>query len=226
MTRFYKGICTNIIMGKRKGAIQMSLGLIVAVVFAVVLLTLAITWIQGMIGDITQITHDLTKQAETKLRDTFAETSTNFAIWPTNYDMKTGETVKLLAGVKNNAPDSQRHDFVINIVPAGASYSLCPEGDLSVCESPLSGVTLAEFMRRWATVEISTSSIDVQTTAYKSVTIETPTNAKAGSYIFNVVACYDRTETGGIVTPSSATCIGNSENIWSNAASLTVQITR
>jgi hypothetical protein len=212
-------------MAGKKGAIQMSLGLIVAVVFAVVLLTLAITWIQGMIGDITQITHDLTKQAETKLRDTFAETSTNFAIWPTHYDMKPGDTVKLLGGVKNNAPDSQRHNFVINTVPAGASYSVCPEGDLSLCSSPETGVSLEEFMSRWATVERTPSSIDVQTTAYKAVTIETHQNARVGSYIFNVVACYDRTGEGSIVTPDSHQCRGNSDNIWSNAASLTITIT-
>jgi hypothetical protein len=213
-------------MARKKAAIQMSLGLIVAVVFAVVLLTLAITWIQGMIGDITQITEDLTKQAETKLRDTFAETSTNFAIWPTHYDMKPGESVKLLAGVKNNAPDSIRHDFVINVVPAGASYSICPEGDVSQCDSPEQGVTLAEFMSRWVTVERTVSSIEVQTTAYKSLTIEAPKTAPSGSYIFNVVACYDRTGTGSIVTPSSFDCEGDSLNIWSNAASLTIAVSR
>jgi hypothetical protein len=213
-------------MAGKKAAIQMSLGLIVAVVFAVVLLTLAITWIQGMIGEITQITHDLTKQAETKLRDTFAETSTNFAIWPTHYDMKPGETVKLLAGVKNNAPDSQRHDFVIAAVPAGASYSVCPSGEVGTCNSPEPGITLEEFMSRWTTVERTRSSIEVQTTAYKSITIETPTNARAGSYIFNIVSCYDRTGSGSIVTPDSFNCQGDSDNIWSNAASLTITVTR
>ncbi len=212
-------------MARRKAAIQMSLGLIVAVVFAVVLLTLAITWIQGMIGDITQITEDLTQQAQTKLQDTFAETSTNFAVWPTNYEIQPGETVKLLAGIKNNAPDSQRHDFVINMVPAGASYSVCPGGELSACESPEAGVSLEEFMRRWGTVETTLSSIEVQTTAYKSVTVEVPQNARAGSYIFNVVACYDRAGSS-IVSPVSSECRGNSDNIWSNAASLTVQVTR
>lgn len=211
-------------MARKKAAIQMSLGLIVAVVFAVVLLTLTITWIQGMIGDITQITEDLTKQAETKLRDTFAETSTNFAIWPTHYDMKQGDSVKLLAGIKNNAPDSIRHDFVINVVPAGASYSICPEQEVSECDSPEPGVTLEEFMSRWVTVERTTSSIDVQTTAYKSITIEAPKSAPSGSYIFNVVACYDRTGTGSIVTPKSFECEGDSSNIWSNAASLTIAI--
>ena len=132
----------------------------------------------------------------------------------------------LSAGIKNNAPDSQRHDFVLNVVPAGASYSLCPSEDISTCDSPEAGVSLGEYMRRWATVERTVSSIEVQTTAYKSITIDTSTGAQAGSYIFNVVACYDRTESGSIVTPSSAGCMGNSDNIWSNAASLTIQITR
>jgi hypothetical protein len=213
-------------MARRKAAIQMSLGLIVAVVFAVVLLTLAITWIQGMIGDITGITKDLTQQAQTKLQDTFADTNTNFAVWPTDYPMKSGETVKLLAGIKNNAPDSQRHNFVVNIVPSGASYSICPEQDVSVCQHD-SGMTLGEFMTTWAAVDRVRSNIDVQSTAYKSITIEIPnTGVKAGSYIFNVVACYDRTGTGGIVEPNSLECLSDSDNIWSNAASLTIQVTR
>jgi hypothetical protein len=208
-------------MARKKAAIQMSLGLIVAVVFAVVLLTLTITWIQGMIGDISSITHDLTNQAQTKLQDTFAETSTTFAIWPTHYELSPGDTVKLSAGIKNAVSDGQRHDFVLNVVPAGASNSICPGGDVNDC----GGHPIADEMASWATVERTVSSIAIQSTAYKSITIEIPPSTLPGSYIFNVVSCYDRTSTGSIVTPSSFACEGNSDNIWSNAASLTIQVT-
>lgn len=207
----------------RKGAIQMSLGLIVAVVFAVVLLTLAITWIQGMIGDISSITHDLTNQAQTKLQDTFAETSTTFAIWPTHYELRPGETVKLSAGIKNSVTDGQRHDFVLNVVPAGASNNVCTGGDVYDCGSM---PAIAEKMATWATVERTVSSIQIQSTAYKSITIHIEPDTLPGSYIFNVVSCYDRNNIDdSIVTPNSFDCIGNSPNIWSNAASLTIQVT-
>jgi hypothetical protein len=209
----------------RKAAIEMSLGLIVAVVFAVVLLSLAIVWIQGLIGDITGLTKDLTNQAQIKLRDTFATTTTNFAIWPTEAELKPREGIKLLAGIKNNAPDSRRHDFVINVVAAGASSSICPGGNVEDCDSPLDGVTLKEYMERWVTVDRTVASIVVQTPAYKSITIQIPeSGAPAGYYMFNVVTCYDRNADGSIVTPVSSECVGNSPNIWSNAASLTIQV--
>jgi hypothetical protein len=215
-------------MASKKAAIQMSLGFIVAVVFAVVLLSLAITWIQGMIGDITGITEDLTQQASAKLKNTFAETNQNFAVWPNDYRITRGNGIKFLAGIKNNAPDSKKHEYVINIIPAGASPSICDTRNVETCESSVTGYDkVSDFMLSWTTVETTVTSAPPLGTPEKSLTIEVPTSAETGWYIFNVVACYDRTDTGGILDLNPAdsfNCMTDSNNIWSSAVSVTIQV--
>ena len=59
----------------QKGAIELSLGFIVTVVFAVVLLSLAIMWVRGMFGNIDIIAVDLTRQAQDEISATFSETT-------------------------------------------------------------------------------------------------------------------------------------------------------
>jgi hypothetical protein len=211
-------------MAERKAAIQMSLGLIVAVVFAVVLLTLAITWIQTMISDITGITQDLTQQAESKISETFAESNSNFAVWPPDWELPGGNGIKFKAGIKNNDPDALSHDFVINIIPASASQQVCDTRDIRTCNSPKSGLTVYQYMLEWTTVDPSVSKINPRDTAYKTVTIEVPADAPNGYYLFNVVACYDRDTDDNPVTPRSLDCEADSDNIWSPAEPITIKV--
>jgi hypothetical protein len=103
-------------MVKRKGAFQLSLGFIVAVVFAVILLTLAITWVNQIMGQIGVLTDDLTQQASEKLKETFAETDQRFSIWPDEYALSRGHALKMLAGIINREPDSDRHEYSILVV--------------------------------------------------------------------------------------------------------------
>lgn len=118
---------------KRKGAVELSLGFIVMVVFAVILLSLAIVWLQGVVRDIGGLTTDLTQQSANKIQEIFGETGENFAVWPSSYSMSAGKGIKLLAGIKNNARDGQAHRFVINMVPSTASNEVCPERDIKTC---------------------------------------------------------------------------------------------
>ena len=55
----------------RKGAIELSLGFIVTVVFAVVLLSLAIVWLNSIFPTLFGITDDLFQQAQTQIQETF-----------------------------------------------------------------------------------------------------------------------------------------------------------
>ncbi len=98
-----------------KAAFQLSLGFIVAVVFAVILLSLAITWLNQIMGDIGGLTNDLTQKASQKLDDIFSETDQTFAVWPSEYTVKRGTTLKTLVGIINRQPDSQEHDFSIYV---------------------------------------------------------------------------------------------------------------
>jgi hypothetical protein len=176
----------------RKGAIELSLGFIVAVVFAVVLLSLAILWLQGIIGGVTQITDDLTQQAQSKLQETFQNTQNNFAIWPSQYSLARGKELKMSAGIKNDAEDGQNHLFVINVIPAAASRGPCASGDINSCTGP-GGSSLKEFMQGWTSWDKEPGVIQINRVGYRSITVKVPANAVSGTYIFNVIACMDVT---------------------------------
>jgi hypothetical protein len=174
----------------RKAAIELSLGFIVAVVFAVVLLSLAILWLQGIIGNIGGLTDDLTQQAQSKLQETFQTTQNNFAVWPDRYNLDRGRELKMSAGIKNDAEDGQNHQFIINVVPAAASKTPCPSGDISSCTGP-GGASVKDFMQGWASWDNQAGIIQINRVGYRTISVKVPANAVAGTYIFNVIACMD-----------------------------------
>jgi hypothetical protein len=152
-----------------KGAIEMSIGFIVAIVFAVVLLSLFIAWMQGFFGQINVITDDLTQEASVRLKDTFRKTESNFAIYPNEWTLDRGHELKLLAGIVNRDSDSQRHNFVVNVIPTDpATANWFDTNDFN---KPLP----VEF---GADVEFP-------------ITI-TPTGALQKTYVFYIIACKDK----------------------------------
>lgn len=167
----------------RKGAIELSLGFIVAVVFAVVLLSLAILWLQGIFPTLFSITDDLFQQAQTKIQETFQQTQNNFAVWPPKYDLTRGRELKMAAGIENDAQDGNTHRFVINVMPATASDNICPGGDIDACGN------LKTEMQSWITWDRQSSSIEIDRIGYRWIIIKPSNNAKLGNYIFNVVSC-------------------------------------
>jgi hypothetical protein len=168
----------------KKGAIELSLGFIVTVVFAVVLLSLAIMWLNNLFPQLFGITDDLTQQAQSKIQETFQQSQNNFAIWPAKYDLAKGRELKLSAGIKNDAADSQNHQFVINVMPAAASDTVCPGGNLDSCESVKSA------MLKWVSWDKQSSTIQANKVGYRTITVK-PENAVSGTYIYNVVSCME-----------------------------------
>jgi hypothetical protein len=170
--------------GQKKGAIELSLGFIVAVVFSVVLLSLAIMWLNNLFPQFTSLTDDLTQQAQSKIQETFQQSQNNFAIWPSKYDLAKGRELKMSAGIKNDAADSLNHQFVINVIPASASDTVCPGGDLDACGS------IKTTMQSWVSWDKQSSTVQANKVGYRVITVK-PENAKSGTYIFNVVACME-----------------------------------
>jgi len=134
----------------KKGAFQLSLGFIIAVVFGIVMLTLLISWIQGTFTGIGGLTNDLTQQAQSSLRDAFRQTGSNFAVWPSQYELERGKGLRMSSAIENNAPDSLTHYFIVNVIPAAVSDNVCPGGELT-CAAP-GGGTMGDYMRKWVTV--------------------------------------------------------------------------
>lgn len=183
-------------MKQRSGAFQLSIGLIVVIVFAVIVLSLSIVWIQGLLKQITYITKDLTQQAQNKIQDTFQETDQNFAVWPNDYEMERSTELKLSAGIKNNDQFGQVHSYVINVVSQDAEETT--NWDISFAQFPI--------------------QVPLDKTAYIPIVVKPPSNAQTKTYIFYVVACAD------IASPASCT-LTNNPNMWGSPQPLMLTIT-
>ncbi len=190
--------------GQKKGAIELSLSFIVTVVFAVVLLSLAIMWLQGFFGQLPGISNNLVQQAQAKIQDTFANTQSNFAIWPTQYPIKAGDNIRMCAGIKNDADDGMGHDFAIKVELVSASLSICSTGDVTTCGNLKTTVENNWLSYNKKKSPISIGGID----ACRPIDLTVPANAKKGNYIFDILACKD--------VASSDEC--TAENMWGGSA--------
>lgn len=188
-------------IGKRKGAIELSLGFIVTVVFAVVLMSLAIVWVRGMFTDIGNIAVDMTAQAQEEISKTFSETTSNFAVRPARPDVTRGTSLKVQAGIKNNDPSGKTLRYVINIKAGNTNTKVTKEE-----------------MAKWITQTTETAAGPNQI-AYRDVVITIPQTAETGAYMFDVFAC--ASETSGL---DLTTCDTTSSNLWGVPQTLTVNV--
>jgi len=172
----------------KKGAIQLSLGFIVAVVFAVVLLSLAVTWLRGMIGTVSSLTDDLTQKAHDTLSETFNTGTTNFAIYPSEYKLSPGRGVKLSVGVKNDDRDGSPHNFVIHVYPAMASSDVVSSYG---CASFAACSDLQKDMNDWATYSFESYRIQPNLFRFWDMSVTVPNNVRKGIYQYDIVACED-----------------------------------
>ncbi|MBI4021123.1 MAG: hypothetical protein HY369_02685 [Candidatus Aenigmarchaeota archaeon] len=198
---------------RRKGDFQMSLGFIIAVVFSIVLLSLALTWLSGLIGGVVGLTDDLTQEAQSTLRDAFrGGTASSFAVWPSQYKLDAGKSLKMSAGIENDAIDGKDHKFVINVRPAIADQNVllakCGGGE-TLCP------VLEADLKKWVTFDFGVGTIAINEVGFKFIEIRPPGDAVKGTYIFNVVACYDELGSG---TLTSASCTETSTNLWGGSA--------
>ena len=194
----------------------MSLGLIVAVVFAVVLLSLMIVWIQGLASSLGGLTDDLFQQAQQRIRDTFQDSNSNFAVWPSQYTLPPGKSLIMAAGMKNNAPDGKSHEFVVNVIPTQSSACT---GSFSSCQGP-GGLTMDQYMRSWLTFDGNPARGLINEVLYSSLTISVPDNSPKGTYIFKAISCYDLASP----VPDYTNCLPTSPEtvLLSGAQSITI----
>lgn len=185
----------------KKGAIELSLGFIVTVVFAVVLLSLAIVWVRGMFGNIDSIAVDMTRQAQEEISKTFSETTSNFAVRPARPEVTRGTKLIVQAGLKNNDPSGKSLNYVINIKAGNTNTK----------------ITKAT-MEQWITQTTETYA-GPNEVAYRDVIITIPQTAETGAYMFDVFAC--ASETAGL---APAECDTTSSNRWGVPQTITVNV--
>lgn len=199
---------------ERKAAFQLSLGFIIAVVFAIVLLSLSLTWLRGMIENIMGITDDLTQEAQTSLRDAFrGGAASSFAVWPSQYNLPPGKGLRMSAGIENDAIDGRDHQFVINIVPVSASDNVLTTKKCDI--ESFRNCQLYDELKKWVTFDRTAGVVQINAVGFKYIEVRPTANAVKGTYLFNIVSCYDEVVSS---TPTSSGCLQTSENLWGGSA--------
>ena len=190
----------------------MSLGFIVAVVFAIVLLSLALIWLRSYFEQLLGLTDDLTQQAQITLRETFRETTASFSIWPSQYKLAAGKGLVMAAGIENEAPDGKDHRFVINIIPTAADNTILSGYN---CQQFVTCTDLKTKMERWLTYNRQPFPIQIGAVDTPPIKIVPDGDSIKGTYIFDIFACYDKTLG---TTLLSSQCNENSQNLWGGSA--------
>lgn len=161
----------------KKGAFQLSLGLIVIVVFAVLLLSLSISWLTGLIGTIEELTYKTTDVAQKRLLDQLAQDGNRVGIAsPPITKWNRGESGSFALGIRNEEVDSPNNYFV-NVYLEDVSDNLLPfnQAIQNTANSWISGSTSTDISPG------GSETVDV--------IIAPPTNAKPGLYSFRAAVC-------------------------------------
>jgi hypothetical protein len=173
---------------KSKGAIELSLGFIVTVVFAVVLLSLAIYWIQTMFSNIGTLTDDVTQKAHDTLSETFQTGATNFGVYPKDYSLSAGKGVKLSVAIKNDDKDGKPHDFVVHVYPATTGSSVLSNYG---CTTFAQCDKVKTDMMSWVTYPDVSYKIQPNLFRFWDVSVVLPSSVVKGIYQYDIVACED-----------------------------------
>ncbi|MEM7822940.1 MAG: hypothetical protein QW703_01665 [Candidatus Aenigmatarchaeota archaeon] len=189
-------------MAQLRGAVEMSIGFIVVIVIAVVMLVLVLNWLRGMFTGVTDLTGTLQQEAINNLREAFQTRSGNFFIYPIRYEVSPNTKLPVVAGIFNDAADGKTHSYVIGV---------------SVEEVP-TGVSKSDVLG-WVTWAKSPKNIPINKDDNIAITITIPSAAVKGTYIFRITPCSDiNTQTNTITSvPSAESCTPTHTNIWSSA---------
>jgi hypothetical protein len=162
----------------RKGAFELSLSFIIIIVFAVIVLSLAIAWIQGIFDVLNPLTHSVTDVARTELLDRIAKSDARVGIAaPDVTAWNRGETGSYAVGVRNIRSDVDK-TFSMNVYLEEIGGALDPS-QISYYRNNV---------KNWLTfskkVFVAKSS-----SATSDIVIKPPADADTGIYMFRVVVC-------------------------------------
>lgn len=162
-------------MRQSTGEFQLSLGFIVGIVFAVVLLSLALTWLQGIFSSLSGITDDVIEIAREEVINKI-KTGANVEIAAaTVTEWKRGESGAFVLGIRNDNPQSLT-TFYINVYLEQVGGGLTDPAALSA--------TANGWLSYAPTLDIEPSGIGTL-----PITIEPGASATPGTYHFRATVC-------------------------------------
>ncbi len=161
-----------------KGAFELSLSFIVIVVIAVILLSLAITFLQGIFSSVEQLTYKITDVAREKLLGDLASSGGKVGLAaPAVTEWKRGQTGSFALGIRNLDPALDK-TFYISI------YLESLGGELS--GTPVS--SKQDEVAKWIT-PIKTEFVEASGSKTTDIIIKPPATASLGIYLFRVIVC-------------------------------------
>lgn len=162
----------------RKGAFQLSLSFIVIVVFAVIVLSLAIAWITDIFDVLNPLTHSVTDVARQELLDRIAKSDARVGIAaPDVTQWQRGETGSYAVGVRNTRSDLDK-TYSMNV------YLEEIGGDLNPAQIGYYKAQTAAWLTFSKKIFVAKSSSDTS-----DIVIKPKADADAGIYMFRVVVC-------------------------------------
>jgi hypothetical protein len=181
----------------KRGAIELSLGFIVTVVFAVVLLGLALAWVSGIFDPLNQITHKTTQIAiDNLLKDMNTGNKKVGIAAPAVTTWKRGETGSYVLAVKNTDVN-QKHTFYANV------YLESLGGDLSGTDPSSMSET-----NKWITLSPNSLDLEPNERDVINTIIKPVSNADTGIYSFRACVC----------TSSDPSCHATSVGLYTSSS--------
>lgn len=182
-------------MSQRKGAIQISLGIIVVVVFSVILLSLLLSWVYGIFDPFTEITHKVTDVARQELLSKLAQAGGRVGIAaPAITEWKRGETGSFALGIRNSDPAND-NTYSINVYLEQLGGALAGTPASSLDQEVASWLTFSDK-----------EFVEAGGSKSTNIIIKTKPDAQTGIYLLRVVVC------------DAASCVDlNSPNLYGSA---------
>lgn len=115
-------------MKQKSGAIQLSMGTIIIVILGVTLLSLALIWIRGYMGKITDLSEDAFLLSEQEIDSLFSDSDSLLKIMPDNIEMKKGKSAEVGVIFYNLEGATLRIQAQVEPIAAGVPVT-CKLGD-------------------------------------------------------------------------------------------------
>jgi hypothetical protein len=103
-------------MENKKGAMELSMNTIVIVVIGVIILTLGLSWIYGIFGDLEKQRTQIGESVEEQIRETFGESDDPLNLLSTTVSIEQGKFKDVGIGIRNVLSESHVYKYDINVI--------------------------------------------------------------------------------------------------------------
>ena len=164
-----------------------------------------------------QVHCEFQRKTRQGVRDLLVGPENTVAILPVEYRVAAGGSVRGEMGIKNTVLDGERHEFILNMLPASADDLILAANSCTTLETC---DRLKTQMGSWIIYLKIPRAIAANMNGIISFTIMPSEDAIEGTYTFTAVACYDQNGS----SPVAAQCTSEAANLWGTPQELILTI--